>query len=68
LHLALDLECAGCLLTVRRDGPEPVLLVSGVNGQRPTLADDMRAEIARWKQHLIAIVDWSEAQSSGHKR
>ena len=58
-NLALALEDAGCRLTVRRnDGAEPVLLVSGANGQRPTLAADTQAEITRWKRHLIAIAEY----------
>ena len=57
-NLALALEDAGCRLTVRRDGPEPSLLVSGTNGQRPTLTAGTRAEIAKWKPHLIALADW----------
>jgi hypothetical protein len=62
LKLALALEDAGCRLTVRRNGTEPSLLVSGANGQRPTLAADTRAEIARWKLHLMALVDWIATQ------
>ena len=58
LELALALENAGYRLTMRRDGLEPVLLVSGNNGERPTLTEDMRLKIARWKQHLITLVDW----------
>ena len=61
-NLALALEDAGCRLTVRRDGPEPSLLVSGTNGERPKLSADTRAEIAKWKTHLIELVDWLAAQ------
>lgn len=63
LRLALALEDAGCRLTVRT-GATPVLLVSGANGQRPPLAEDTRAEIVRWKTHLIALVEWMAAREA----
>lgn len=62
LKLALALEDAGCQLTVRRNGAAPSLVVSGSNGKRPTLQDDVRTEITRWKMQLIALVDWLAAR------
>lgn len=62
-NLALALEDAGCRLTVRRTGEVASLVLSGANGQRPTLTAGTRAEIVKWKLHLIALVDWIEARS-----
>lgn len=66
LKLAWSLEEAGCRLAVKRNGEsDPVLSVVGANGKRPSLDEATRAEIIRWKQHLIALTEWVAAREAG---
>ena len=54
IALALALEDRGLILVRKVD----TLRVLSKDGTRPTLSEAERAAIVRWKDHLLALVDY----------
>lgn len=54
LLLMVDLDLAGNKLSVEGER----LVVAGPHNQKPDLSDEERAEIRKWKPHLMALVEY----------
>ena len=58
VHLAQDLELRGVTLSVKSGS----LVATGLNGCKPDLSADDRAQIVKWKLHLIDLVKYCSTE------